>query len=316
MPKLRNRLGRQALGKPREWLSHGAQQLAENQRVAALRQRLKRSFAGRVTQNYLSDDVDGLAAMLAYNALFSLMPVLMAIGIVIGVVVQDDSRRDELSSIVTEELPQSLSEPVASWIDTASSDLRSVGLVTVITLLYGGSRLYGGLDRCFAVVYRSERHGYIERKFWALLVAPALAMVLVFATAISALATGLFGTPLAKYLDIDPTVEEFLSVYVLAFLLGFAMSLVAYGAIPRNGSGWRGSMPGAAVAGLLFVLLSQLYPIYISLTGGFSAYGAVFGLGLLFMFWLYLAAQIIIIGAEICAATSGARERNEQRANG
>lgn len=258
----------------------------------------------------MRDDVDGLAAMLAYNALFSLMPVLMALGLLVGAFVRSPALREDISQLVTDELPPALSEPVVDWIEGAYGSFETLGIITIVTLLYGGSRFYSALDRAFAVVYRSERRGYLQRKLFAGFIVPILLCVLIASTIIAATATGFLATSLGRYIDVDPNVQEFLSVYLVAFLLGFTMNLIAYAAIPLDGSGWRGSIPGAATAGLLFVFLAQLYPLYITLTGGFSLHGAAFGLILLFMFWLYLAAQIIIIGAEINAELSGARERN------
>ena len=301
-------------GSTRQFLSRTNQGIAgvrESVQRHPLTDRFKRSLAGRVLQNYLEDDVDGLAGMLAYNTLFSLMPILAAASFTIGILVRNFKLREEISDAFTEELPPSLADPFVETIDTAATQVEGLGLITLILLLYGGSRLYSALDRAFAIVYRSRRRNYFERKIFALLIAPALAIVFVTSTVVSATATGIFTTSLGKYINLDPNVQEFVSVYLIAFLLGSVMSWISYATIPVDGSGWRGSIVGALAAGFLFVLLSQLYPIYIGLTAGTNAYGAAYGLILLFMFWLYLAAQIIVIGAEISAETSGARKRNQ-----
>ncbi len=279
-----------------------------------LARRVASSVPGRVLSNYLDDDVDGLAGMLAYNALFSIVPILAAVSLIIGMIVQSPAFREDVSALFTEEMPGSLADPVVETVDTGANHRESGGLITFIALLYGGSRLYSALDRAFATVYNAPRRGYVQRKLFALLIAPVFAIGLVLSTAASATATGFLSTSLQRYVDLDFQAQDFLTVYLVAFLLGFVMSLVAYAVIPVDGSGWRGSIPGALVAGLMFVLLSQLYPLYISVTGGYNVYGAVFGLVLLFMFWLYLAAQIIVIGAEVNAVTSGARERNSRPA--
>ncbi len=253
--------------------------------------------------------------MLAYNVLFSLLPVLAAISVTIGVLVQNESLRNEISLIVSDELPVAVSDPVIDTSEVTNDNREGFGLIALVTLLYGGSRMYGALDRAFAVVYRSRRRGYLERKLVALLVAPVLSVALVVSTAVSATATGLLTTSLNKYLELNGNIEEYLSAYFISFMLAFVVSLIAYAKIPVDGSGWRGSIPGAAATGGLFVMLSQLYPLYVSITGGYNAYGTAFGLVLVFMFWLYLVAQIIIIGAEICAVSSGVRASNEWRAS-
>ena len=65
---------------------------------------------------------------------------------------------------------------------------------------------------------------------------------------------------------------------------------------------------GVNSAATMFVGLSQLFPLYLRLTGGFGVFGGVFALALVLMLWLYLLGQIIVIGAEVNALAGGRRD--------
>jgi uncharacterized BrkB/YihY/UPF0761 family membrane protein len=78
--------------------------------------------------------------------------------------------------------------------------------------------------------------------------------------------------------------------------------------------------PGALLAGVLFELLTLLFPVYLHFTGGGSTYGPLFGLFFLFMTYAYFLGLITMLGAalnsvaENRAAYSGATEGVERQA--
>src|SRR5690606_6596814 len=64
---------------------------------------------------------------------------------------------------------------------------------------------------------------------------------------------------------------------------------------------WR----GAVLAGLLFVVLNQMFPLYLRLVGGgFAAYQAL-GVFLLLMTWFYFLGMILCSGALLNAVLTG-----------
>src|SRR5262245_53499838 len=58
------------------------------QQVEPVVERGQQHWVGRLVNNYLEDDADGLASMLAYAALFSLMPILTVTFLVIITLLQ------------------------------------------------------------------------------------------------------------------------------------------------------------------------------------------------------------------------------------
>jgi membrane protein len=91
------------------------------------------------------------------------------------------------------------------------------------------------------------------------------------------------------------------AVLLVSLAISFVVSLGLYTVVPvarpRWGQVWKGSL----VAAVLFVLLGQLFPLYLQVTGSFSAFGATFAFILIMLLWFYLLGQIIVIGAEVNA---------------
>src|SRR2546421_317131 len=83
------------------------------------------------------------------------------------------------------------------------------------------------------------------------------------------------------------------------FLVGFLLFLCIYYVVPNRRQDWGKVWPGAALSGLLFESLSLLFPLYLRLTGGGSAYGKTFALLFLLMVFFYFLGIVTMVGAEL-----------------
>jgi hypothetical protein len=59
-------------------------------------------------------------------------------------------------------------------------------------------------------------------------------------------------------------------------------------------------VPGALLASVLLLLLTQVFPLYVALFPPNHAY-AFFGVFLVLTFWLYLLGMVLVLGAELNA---------------
>jgi membrane protein len=198
-------------------------------------------------------------------------------------------------------------------VNESADNFLGFGLVTLAILLYGASRMYTGLDRTLAVVFRTNRHSYMEQKLHALAIAPLLAGTLLASTLIASVTTAIFDSSIGQYFDIDASIQERFVAYGIAVSILVVMLSIAYDRIPERRPGLRHVLVGAVPAAFAVVALSQIFPIYIRITGGYSIYGSLLGFSLVFMLWLYLLGQIFVIGAEIIALRAGLRDGDDDR---
>ena len=104
-----------------------------------------------------------------------------------------------------------------------------------------------------------------------------------------------------------PNIPEFLYSGVAAFILQVAVGITAglllfgsmYYVIPNRKQQFRKVIPGALVAGLLFELITLLFPLYLSINNGINQYGKTFGLFFLLMTFFFFLGLITMIGVEV-----------------
>ncbi len=93
------------------------------------------------------------------------------------------------------------------------------------------------------------------------------------------------------------------------------MFLAVYWVVPNARMRFRGIWRGALLAAVLFVAISQLFPLYLRFFGGgFAAYKTL-GLFLLLMTWFYFLARILVLGAELNAFLDPIQTAPPARAN-
>jgi uncharacterized BrkB/YihY/UPF0761 family membrane protein len=86
---------------------------------------------------------------------------------------------------------------------------------------------------------------------------------------------------------------------VLPALITFVAFALLYRIVPATRPRWRDALPGALIATLLFEALKNSFAFYVANFNTFDVvYGSLAG-ALLFLLYVYLAAAILLIGAEI-----------------
>jgi len=271
--------------------------------------RAARRFPGsRLITCYRHDDGDGLATIIAYNALFSLLPLLLILFTLLSLVVHSSTVHGQVISWVQSGLPDTAADPAVDMVENGRDNLGELGLITVLGLLLGGSRLFGALDRAFSTIYRLPRRPYVERKLLALAMVPVFTLLMIAAALAATLATVAMTIPDRLF---DTAQRHWLTggvTLVVAYAVAYAMSWLIYTVVPRHHSGPLTAWPGAALAAFMLVALNQLFPLYVRLMHGASAFGGAFALVLVLMLWLYLLGQILVVGAEVNALVSGRKD--------
>jgi membrane protein len=257
--------------------------------------------------NYLRDDGDGLATIIAFNALFSLLPFLLILFSLLSLFARFPSVHDQIQQWVFDALPPNVADAALKIVEGGSDNLGEVGVIAGVSLLLSGARFFGSLDRTFATIYRIPRRPFVERKLLALVMAPVVSLLMVGA-AITSTIVALLASFANQLFPVEITYWLRYSLSLLiAFGTAFGTSWFLYTVVPHRSRHMR-AWPGALTAALLLAVLSQIFPLYVRMSTGGSLYGGVFALMLVLMVWLYLLGQIIVAGAEVNAIASGRKD--------
>jgi membrane protein len=263
--------------------------------------RLMQTVPGRVIQKFLEDQAPNWAALIAWNALFAMFPIVIFATSLLGFALRLFGQANEavyrtiFSAIPGDPQQQSQLITAVNSVKTQSGLLFIIGLVG---LLWGGSALFGAMEQAFAVIYHTKPRDFIQQRLIAFGMVFLFTILVGIAVATSAL------LPALKHI---PNIPEFLYSGVAAFILQVVVGITAgfllfgsmYYVIPNRKQQFRKVIPGALVAAVLFELITLLFPLYISLNNGINQYGKTFGLFFLLMTFFFFLGLITMIGVEV-----------------
>ena len=108
--------------------------------------RLRGSRPGQFFTKLLQDEAPNLAALLAWGMLSTLLPLLLGILAIAGLLLRDPQRLDQIYSLLLASIPQEAAQPIHSALDNVRATAGAAGLISVVLLLYNGSRLFATMQ--------------------------------------------------------------------------------------------------------------------------------------------------------------------------
>src|SRR5215204_4841436 len=273
------------------------------------------------------------AAALAYRGLFGLFPFVLILVVLVGALGFPgffDRAMDQARTQSSGYVPQQL-EPV---VEQAREQVQPlVGMIERAEEQAGGKLLFFGvavalwsvsavartLTEAFNVAYQvAETRRWWKQLVLSLAFGPILALVVIVSVALMLVGPQLVGS-IAALVDLD---ELFVRLWgwlrfpVALLLLAVVLSVV-YHFGPNAKQRFRTVVPGAALSVVLWAISSVGFSIYLA---NFANYGVTYGslgaaVGLLF--YLYLCASVVLLGAELNAAiyhrlTADTREQEDE----
>ena len=251
-----------------------------------LRETFSKFFADRGTH---------LAAMIAYFALLSFVPLLFLALALLGL----SGRVDESSYFVTELqkiFPGASISSIVEVIRTIQRNATSLGILGAAFLLWSSLSFFSVLESAFNIVYGRPNRGFLHGK--------ALAFVFMLASLV-ALFAGLLAGSLGAHL-LNRFAPGFLGNSVVANIVSVVVSSIAifvflvssYRYLTNTTLTVRDVLPGAIVATIALEASFQVLPVYLRLSKHVPAAQA-FGGPVLLLVWLFVMANVIVFGAEI-----------------
>lgn len=255
----------------------------------------------RTTKQLKEDDVPVVAGGVAFFSFLALVPALAAIVSIYGLISDRSQVVEEIESFtgaMPRDVAQFIRDQVTSITEQPEAGLGAAVAIGIVSSLWAAAKGFQALISALNIAYDEEE----ERKGWkvkALSLAFTVAEAVVVAGVIAAMsAVAGVADDLGTVGSIVLGVLRWAGLFVL-LVLGLA---VVYRYAPdRDKPKWRWVSPGALVAALLLGLGSFGFAFYVD---NFGSYGETYGpLGaiVVLLLWLYLAAYLIVLGAELDA---------------
>jgi len=248
----------------------------------------------RVLGKFFADRGTHLAAMIAYFALLSFVPLLFLALALLGLVHQ----ANEGSFFVRElskTFPSTSVDSILRAIRAIQANATTLGIVGGAFLLWSSLSFFSVLESAFNIVYGRPNRGFLHGKAIATLLMVGL-LVALFAS----LVIGSIGQEgLKRYAGFSGYAVTAKLITVLVSGIGLLVFLAsAYYVLTNVDLRVREVLPGAVTAAVILEATFQLLPVYVDLSKQNPVLQTLSGPAVLLV-WLYVMANVIVLGAEV-----------------
>jgi membrane protein len=244
---------------------------------------------------FFADRGTHLAAMVAYFALLAFVPLVFLSLALLGLVHRADAS-DFLVKELGRAFPGSSVTSIVSLVHRVQDNATALGIIGGVLLLWSSLSLFSALESAFNIVYGRPNRPFLRGKGLA-----AIVLISSVVTLFVSLIAGAFGVELLKRLD-PGLVGNGVVAYVLTIavsLLGvFVFLLAMYRLLTNAPVTVRDALPGAVLAAILLEASFQVLPVFVRLAG-VNVTLRVLGGPAILLLWLYVMANVIVLGAEV-----------------
>ena len=262
----------------------------------------------RAVEDLFRDRCTQYAASIAYRVLFSLFPLTIFLVSILGLVLQDDELRQRVIDELVDILPVSESGQtnVAKSIEGIATPLSALGFVSLIALFWGASGMMASIRIGLEAALKVDRGRPAARaKLVDFTLVGLSGLLVIVVVGLSAFAAffGRLVDRIAESLGVTAP-SGWVLRDGLQLLLVATMALLLYRFVPA-----RKLRPRAAIAGAVLTAVGTwgATKVLAFVFGDFSRYNLIYGslAGVMtFLFFVYVVALILLLGAEFAYAWS------------
>jgi membrane protein len=247
-----------------------------------------------------------LAAGLAFNALFAIIPAILVVVGLLGIFIDDAVTRQHTVDYLIEQIPPL--EPVARTIvDSLANSSRVTTIVGFIGVIWGASGFYGALEGAFTLIFPGTKtRNVVEQRVRGIIgvfLAVGAIFFVVAAQGFMNIATTFFAIPGVDSVRLVTIAFSLLASIFVCFVLYVMVPVNA----PSRGAAWLPAVVAGSALGLLTTLFSLIAPL---LVRGFVALGVIASV-FIALVWLNFVFQGLLYGASWASI-----RRNNERQRG
>jgi membrane protein len=261
-------------------------------------------LAKRAVSGFLEDRCTQMASSISYWVFFSIFPLAIFLVTVFGQFLRDEDFKNRVVDALLDVLPLAPVEgrqQIENVLEGVSTDMSLLGFMSVFGLIWGASAMMTAIRISINVAWG---HGYRRPAVRGKLMDIAMVFFIGVLVALTLVATTFMqiGTDIADAVAIIPL--GWLSGVValfLPFLISLSVFTLLYRFVPVVPVRFSEIWPGALFAALTFELAKYGFAFYVANFGNYNAiYGSI-GAIIVFLVFVYLAANILLFGAEIAS---------------
>ena len=248
----------------------------------------------RVLSKFFADRGTHLAAMIAYFALLSFVPMLFLSLALLGLVHQADEGSFFVRQL-TDTFPRTSVNSILNAVRAIQSNATALGIVGGAFLLWSSLSFFSVLESAFNIVYGRPNRGFLHGKALA-----TMMMVGSLVTLFVSLVMGSIGQEILKrYAGFQGNATTAAVIAIAVSTLGvFVFLASAYYVLTNVDLTLREVLPGAVAAAITLEASFQVLPQYVDISKHNPVLQTLSGPAVLLV-WLYVMANVIVLGAEV-----------------
>lgn len=257
----------------------------------------------RVWRSAKADNLNVLAAGIAFYAFLALLPLIASTAMIYGLVSTPAEVVRHVGRLVSI-IPEAAQPLVARRVIEVIGDHRGNDLTLVLALLltvYGGARSARSITAALNVIYGE---GDVQRfaRRWGIPILVALGSAALMLLALMAIALfGYVGEMMPEGTPLRWGVARFGFWLLIAIGISGGSALLYRYAPARRHARWAWIVPGAFATTMLWMLATFAFGYYIANLGRYDiSYGSLAAVVVLLL-WIYLSAFILLLGAKLNA---------------
>ncbi|MBG9988745.1 YihY/virulence factor BrkB family protein [Aerococcaceae bacterium DSM 111176] len=238
------------------------------------------------------------AAELSFYVIWSIVPLALALANVVAVLpINQVDFVEVMQRVLPDEVEPAIMPLLESYLNQTSTGVFSFSLVIS---LWPASNIYNTLQRVLNTIYKVDKptNAVLGRVFayvsTIVVVIGGIALSFVF----------VFGETVLNFLRNTFQINLWVLDYIVqqSAIIGlisvFVALLFVYYFIPDIKLPFKYAIPGALFSTLGFLIVSQLFTIYVSMTNRGTGNGTM-GVFVVFVIWLYFNSMILALGGYI-----------------
>jgi membrane protein len=245
---------------------------------------------------FFADRGPHLAAMIAYFALLSLVPLVFLALALLGLF----GRVDESTYLVTElqkVLPSASIAQIVRVVNDIRDNAATLGIIGGVLLLWTSLSFFSVLESAFNIVYGKPNRSFLHGK--------GIAVVVMLGTLITLFVGLVIGT--VGFELLDDAAPGFIGNQWVGYFLSLLLSTAAvfvflvstYYLLTNEQLTFREVLPGAILGSVLLQVSFQALPLYVALSQRDEVLTLrALGAPVILLIWLYVMANAIVFGAE------------------
>jgi membrane protein len=270
----------------------------------------------RAGRESLDDNITNIAAALAYYAFLAIPSVLLVAVGVFSLVAGPDAVStivDKLGTVVPGQATSLIHSSLRNMTKQHATGITIIGIGGLLALWSVGGSMQNLMWALNVAYDRKETRGFLRRRGVAY--AMAFFIVLAFALVFGLL---VLGPKLSGWIG-SATGQSGIVTWtwwIAQWPIMIAGLLLAFAAVLYLGPNvehprWRFLTPGAAVAVVIWLIVSGAFAFYVSRFGSYNKTWGTLSAVVVLLTWFWLSALALLFGAEVNAEAERSRELRE-----